>query len=177
MTSKFISFRFLSVSSFTFSCLVVLFIFIFCMTRTLCCRLSFSQDRFLYLYSSIYSLLSLLSLCCGAKSGCSAKSNSPSYNSSHAISNNSGRAASSFFSSWICGEDGHISEVSWSAPSSFLSHSLSLFILNLSYFNHWTFGGWVNVVLWRRYISINFSWCRIPYKLLFRWEMLVVLIF
>jgi hypothetical protein len=66
MTSKFVSFRFLNILPFTFSFLVVLFIFIFCMTRTLCGRLSFSQDRFLYLYSSIYSLLSLLSLCCSA---------------------------------------------------------------------------------------------------------------
>lgn len=48
----------------------------------------------------------------------SAQSNSFSYNSSNDLSNNCGRAASSFFSSWICGEDCHISEVSWSASSS-----------------------------------------------------------
>lgn len=129
------------------------------MTCTLCGRLSFSQDLFLYLYSSIYSLLSSVSMlfCCRALSGCSAKSNSPGYNSSHAISNNSGRAASSVFSSWICGEDGHISEVSWSAPSSFLSLCVTVYIkfIVLQSVNIWWM---VNVVLWRRYISINFSW-------------------
>lgn len=81
---------------------------------------------FFCLCSSIYSLLSPVSLlvCCRGLFGCSAKSNSLSYNSSYAISYNSGGAASSVFSSWICGEDCHISEVSWSASSSFLSLSL-----------------------------------------------------
>ncbi|KAJ6938097.1 hypothetical protein NC651_004712 [Populus alba x Populus x berolinensis] len=42
-----------------------------------------------------------------------AKSNSVSYNTSHALSYYSGSAASSFFSPWICGEDCHVSEVGW----------------------------------------------------------------
>ena len=107
---------------------------------------------FSYLYSSIYSLLSLLSIlfCCRALSGCSAKSNSSSYNSPHAISNNSGRAASSVFSAWICGEDRHFSEVSWSASSSFLS-----FFLCLSLYYICLTAGWVNVVLWKRAMLIN----------------------
>lgn len=123
---------FFNISRFIFSCLPFHFILtIFLAISTLHSRLLFSLDLFLYLYSSIYSLLSLLSIlfCCRALSGCSAKSNSPSYNSPHAISNNSGRAASSVFSAWICGEDRHFSEVSWSASSVFsLSSFVSLYI-------------------------------------------------
>ena len=153
-TLFFISFWFFfNISHFIFSCLPFHFILtIFLAISTLHSRLLFSLDLFLYLYSSIYSLLSLLSIlfCCRALSGCSAKSNSSSYNSPHAISNNSGRAASSVFSAWICGEDRHFSEVSWSASSSFLS-----FFLCLSLYYICLTAGWVNVVLWKRAMLIN----------------------
>jgi hypothetical protein len=100
----------------------------FLVISTLHSRLLFSQDLF-SIYIPLFILFSLFCLypvLLSVLSGCSAKSNSPSYNSPHAISNNSGRAASSVFSSWICGEDRHISEVSWSASSSFLSFFLCL---------------------------------------------------
>lgn len=116
---------------------------------------------FLWIFFSIYiplfilfSLFCLILFCCRALSGCSAKSNSPSYNSTHAISNNGGRAASSFFSAWICGEDRHFSEVSWSASSSSLS-----FFLCLSLYYICLTAGWVNVVLWKRAMLINLIIC------------------
>lgn len=62
----------------------------------------------LYLFS--FSVLS----CCRELSGCTAKPNPLSYNSSHAVSYNSGCAVSSIFTPWICGKDCNISEVSWS---------------------------------------------------------------
>jgi len=66
------------------------------------------------------SLLFLYAVCCRQLSGCTAKSNSLSYSSSHAVSYNSGCATSSVFSPWICGKDCNISEVSWSDSLRFL---------------------------------------------------------
>lgn len=83
----------------------------------------------LYLFSSLSSVSMVFAV---GDSGCTAKSHSFSYNPSHAISYYCGSAASSFFSSWVCGEDRHISKVSWSASSSFLlspSHYLFFFFV------------------------------------------------
>ncbi|KAK9134437.1 hypothetical protein Syun_013767 [Stephania yunnanensis] len=78
-------------------------------------------DQFFLLfsfYSSLFILLSLFSsvslpVCCRVLSGFTAQSNSLNYNSSTALSYNSGSAASSILSAWVCGEDRHFSEVSW----------------------------------------------------------------
>lgn len=60
--SLFLSVFFFNISRFIFSCLPFHFILtIFLAISTLHSRLLFSLDLFLYLYSSIYSLLSLLS--------------------------------------------------------------------------------------------------------------------
>lgn len=93
-----------------------------------CTKLLFCSFLFLYIiYFSIYSPLYLFSFsmlsCCWELSGCTAKPNSLSYNSSHALSYDCGCALSSIFSSWICGEDCNISEVSWSESLRFLPFS------------------------------------------------------
>jgi hypothetical protein len=80
-------------------------------------------------YTSLFILLSLylfsfsMLSCCLEPSGCTAKPNSLSYNSSRALSHNSGCTVSSFFSPWICGKDCDISEVSWSDSLRFLPFS------------------------------------------------------
>jgi hypothetical protein len=83
-----------------------------------------------YTYSSIYSFLSptLLSWCLFAAlcspSGLRTQPNPFSYHSPHDVSYNGGGLTSSFQSIWICGEDCHISEVSWSGSTSLsLSHT------------------------------------------------------
>jgi len=73
------------------------------------------------------SLLFLYAVCCRQLSGCTAKSNSLSYSSSHAVSYNSGCATSSVFSPWICGKDCNLSEVSWSDSLRFLPLSFFSF--------------------------------------------------
>lgn len=78
----------------------------------------------------------MLVCCWGTLRGCTAKPNTLSYGPPHAISYNSGSAASSFFPSWICREDCHFPEVSWSASTSFLSLSITVytsFIVDYNY--------------------------------------------
>lgn len=106
---------------------------VLCMIALTFLGMSFSIHTPLFI---LFSLFCLMLFCCLALIGCSAKSNSPSYSSPHAISNHSGCAASSFFSSWICGEDRHLSEVCWSASSSFLSSAASVYIRFLV-LQHW----------------------------------------
>jgi len=90
--------------------------------------------NFLFLYTiylSIYSpfflsLLFLYAVCGRQLFGCLAKSNSLSYGSSSAVSYDCGCSTASIFSSWICGKDCDISEVSWSDSLRFIPFFLFL---------------------------------------------------
>lgn len=101
-----------------------------------CVSLIFLLSPIFLLYS-FSPLLSLLSLCWYAiwPCGYSAQPNSLSYNTSHAIPHYCGSAPSSIFSPWICREDCHLSEVGWSASSSFISHPsiFLILVLHLAY--------------------------------------------
>ncbi len=70
--------------------------------------------------------------------GLAAKQNSLNYYSQSALSYHCGCAAPSVFPSWLCWEDCHLPEVSWSAFLSFLCCSVSLFLFVVS----WRFLGY-----------------------------------
>jgi len=115
----------------------------------------------LYAHSSLFILFFLsplfhLGACCCLASGVWTQPNPLSYYPPHDLSYNGGGSTSSIQSLWICGEDSHISKVSWSDFPAlsylFTTHKYTCYTFSDSLIDCMWMVRWLYQFIWALYV-------------------------
>lgn len=119
-----------------------------------------------YTHSSLFILFFLsplfcLGACCCLASGVWTQPNPLSYYPPHDLSYNSGGSTSSIQSLWICGEDCHISKVSWldfpALSLSFTTHTCTWYTFSDSLTDWMWMVRWIYQLIWALYMWVNWA--------------------